>query len=64
MAANTFLLPDYFLYQKKLKLGELTSQLAVMEYRELEPQIEHLEAEHQVTIVYASLSDTTEGMNS
>ncbi|MCM3272983.1 sensor histidine kinase [Paenibacillus elgii] len=64
MVANTFLLPDYFLYQKKLKLGELTSQLAVMDYRELVPQIEHLEAEHQVTIVYASLSDTTEGVNS
>ncbi|MFB0832716.1 sensor histidine kinase [Brevibacillus laterosporus] len=59
----SYFLPTYFLYQKKIKLAGLTSQLATMEYNQAISQSELMEAEYQVTIVSASLADTADTVN-
>ncbi|MBH5317829.1 HAMP domain-containing histidine kinase [Paenibacillus sp. GSMTC-2017] len=61
---NSFFLPKYFLYQKKNKLEDLTSQLATLEFSQLLKQSELMEEEYEVTIVSASLRDTTDELNS
>ncbi|MCM3339176.1 HAMP domain-containing histidine kinase [Paenibacillus sp. MER TA 81-3] len=51
--ANTFLLPQYYLHQKKANLAELTAMLDKMEGNELQADIKRLEQSYGVTIVHA-----------
>lgn len=50
--ANTFLLPKYYLHQKKANLAELTAMLDKMEGNELLSDIRRLEQAYGVTIVH------------
>ncbi|RRJ67265.1 sensor histidine kinase [Paenibacillus oralis] len=62
-AVNTYFLPEFFLYQKKNKLAELTSDLSSMPYEQMVQQIGAIEDQYQVTIAYASLSETVDDVN-
>ncbi|WP_433922415.1 sensor histidine kinase [Paenibacillus taichungensis] len=60
---NTFFLPSYFLYQKKQKLAELTTEISASEHGVPISQIESLETQYEVAIAYASLKDSVNDIN-
>lgn len=62
-AVNTYFLPKFFLYQKKNKLAELSSELISIPYDSLVHQIGDMEEQYQVTIVYTTLSDSVDDVN-
>ncbi|OCT11865.1 two-component sensor histidine kinase [Paenibacillus pectinilyticus] len=63
-AVNTYLLPKYFLYEKKHKLDELVTELKPMDLKVLSGQMSAIEEHHQVTIVVSSLSESVDDLNS
>ncbi|GGA46452.1 sensor histidine kinase [Paenibacillus physcomitrellae] len=70
-AVNTYFLPKYFLYQKKVKLAELTNELASLAGAQpnadgltLADRIQQVEADNEVTVVYAPLSESLNDLNS
>ncbi|MEK4513378.1 MULTISPECIES: hypothetical protein [Paenibacillus] len=60
---NTFFLPKYLLYQKKQSLSALTEQIEMMDTKQLLQDVEVLENEHSVTIVYTTLTDNVDNLN-
>lgn len=60
---NTFFLPKYLLYQKKQSLAALTEQIEMMDTKQLLQDVEVLENEHSVTIVYTTLTDNVDNLN-
>lgn len=63
-AVNTYLLPKYFLYEKKNKLDKLVTELKRMEFKTLVEYIDAIEDHNQVTIVFSSLSESVNDLNS
>ncbi|NOV04777.1 sensor histidine kinase [Paenibacillus planticolens] len=63
-AVNTYLLPKYFLYEKKNKLDELVTELKQMDFKTLAGNIDAIEDHNQVTIVFSSLSESVDDLNS
>ncbi|UKS23837.1 HAMP domain-containing histidine kinase [Paenibacillus sp. HWE-109] len=63
-SVNTYLLPKYFLYEKKNKLDELVTALEHMELKTLVAQLETIAEHNQVTIVASSLSESVNDLNS
>ncbi|WP_240463646.1 sensor histidine kinase [Paenibacillus apiarius] len=61
--ANTFLLPKYYLHQKKANLAELTTMLDNLEGNELQADIERLEQSYGVTIVHIPLMPDINDLN-
>ncbi|MBA2937583.1 HAMP domain-containing histidine kinase [Paenibacillus sp. CGMCC 1.16610] len=62
-AVNTYFLPKFFLYQKKNKLAELSSELVSISYSSLVQQLGVIEEQYQVTIAYTTLSDSVDDVN-
>ncbi|NOU70981.1 HAMP domain-containing protein [Paenibacillus sp. LMG 31458] len=60
---NTFFLSKYLLYQKKHALALLTEQLGIMETSQLLRDVEVIENKHGVTIVYTSIFEKNENIN-
>ncbi|NTU21209.1 HAMP domain-containing histidine kinase [Brevibacillus sp. HB1.2] len=60
---NTFFLPKYFLYEKKNTLSAITSQIKEFTADALQKEIERLENEYRVTIVYASYTGNNDDLN-
>lgn len=62
-AVNTYFLPKFFLYQKKNKLAELSSELVSIPYSSLVQQIGAMEEQYQVTIAHTTLSESVDDVN-
>ncbi len=60
---NTFFLSKYLLYQKKHALALLTEQLEIMETSQLLRDVEVIENKQGVTVVYTSISEKNENIN-
>lgn len=63
LALNTLFLPKYYLYTKKNKLADVTSQMMDMTYAQIMTNSEQIETENQVTIVSVPLSDSINNLN-
>ncbi|MGP3788010.1 hypothetical protein [Paenibacillus sp. 1A_MP2] len=60
---NTFFLPTYFLYQKKQKLANLTTEISASGHDVPIQRMESLETQYEVAIAYTSLKDSVNDIN-
>ncbi|MGG1553717.1 sensor histidine kinase [Paenibacillus ferrarius] len=62
-AVNTFLLPRYFLYEKKNNLDALVTELQPMHLQTIVDRMDAIEKDEQVTLVVSSLSQPVDDLN-